>query len=327
MKAVQAQNLGSITDYAITEVSFPSISDSELLIRIMTCGLGYVDTLVALGQYQVKPPVPFTPGHEVSGVVEAVGAGVLGFEVGDRVMAYSFGGGLAEYVAATQDMVVKIPAAMSFAEAAGFRINYLTAYHGLSDRAAVQPGEIVLVFGAAGGVGTATVQVARLLGAEVIAAASTPEKPEFATQNGAHHCIDTNVDGWRDRIKDACGGTGPDVVFDPVCGPLFEPAFRSLAWRGRHLVVGLAAGAIPSLRANLPLVKGSAMIGVDVNQFQNFELEEVRACLGELLKSVESGALKAPSGKKFAFDEFAQAMAFAMSGAGPGRAVVHIAVH
>ena len=161
---------------------------------------------------------------------------------------------------------------MSLAQAAGFRINYITALHGLRDRAGLRAGERLLVLGAAGGVGMAAVQVGKRLGATVIAAASSEEKHAFALAHGADVAIDTEVDGWRDRLsrQAECGGAGPDIVFDPVCGPLFEPAFRSLGWGGRHLVVGFAGGPIPALPSNLPLMKGAALVGVDVRQFQIF---------------------------------------------------------
>ncbi|HEX4873345.1 MAG TPA: alcohol dehydrogenase catalytic domain-containing protein, partial [Sphingorhabdus sp.] len=201
MKLVQTEKIGSVDDYRIIDAPKPIPGSDEVLIKVMVCGMGYVDALVALGGYQVKPPVPFTPGQEVAGIVEAVGADVPDLKVGDRVMANSFGGGLAEFVVAKQSMVTAIPEAMTFAQAAGFRINYITALHALRDRAAIQPGERLLVFGAAGGVGSAAVQVGNLLGAEVIAVGSTEAKRAFARELGAKSMIDTEADGWRERLK------------------------------------------------------------------------------------------------------------------------------
>lgn len=324
MKLVRAEKIDSVADYAIVEGDIPQPKSDELLVKVAVCGMGYVDALVAVGGYQVKPPVPFTPGQEVGGVVEAVGRDVEGFDVGDRVMVSLFGGGLAEYVAAPAQKAAKIPDAMTFAQAAGFRINYLTALHGLRDRAELQPGERLLVFGAAGGVGTAAIQIGRLLGAKVIAAASTEEKRAFAVDQGAQMTIDTEVEGWRDRLKALCDGKGPDVIFDPVTGPLFEPAFRSLAWRGRHLVVGFIGGPIPRLPINLSLMKGAALVGVDVRQFLLFEEEKAHAHLAEMLAWVADGKLSPPIGRRFDFADFAGAMQFALSGSGLGKTVIEL---
>ncbi|HTO05423.1 MAG TPA: NADPH:quinone oxidoreductase family protein [Myxococcota bacterium] len=325
MRLVQAQKLDSVDDYRLIDAPVPAPASSQVLIQVHACGMGYVDALVALGRYQVKPPLPFTPGQEIGGVIEAVGEGVSQPKVGERVMASLFGGGLAEYVTVPAPAVQVIPDAMTYAQAAGFRVNYLTALHGLEDRAALQPGERLLVLGAAGGVGTAAIQIGRLLGAEVIAAASTPEKRAFALAQGAQRVLDTQPDGWRERLKQACEGGGPDVVFDPVCGPLFELAFRSQSWRGRHLVVGFVGGPIPKLPANLPLMKGASLVGVDVRQFLLFEAERGQSHLRRLLAWVAEGRLTPPVGRRFPLTEFAQAMQFATSGAGSGKTVIELA--
>lgn len=325
MRLVEADALGSIADYRLVERERPVAGPGEVLVRVATCGMGYVDALLATGGYQVKPPLPFTPGQEIGGVVEAVGAGVTAVAPGQRVMARGFGGGLAEYVALPAGAMVAIPEAMSLAQAAVFRLNYLTALHGLVDRGALQAGERLLVFGSAGGVGTAAVQIGRLLGAEVIAVASTSEKREHARANGAQAVLDTHAEGWRDRLKAATVGAGVDVVFDPVCGPLFEPAFRSLAWRGRHLVVGFVGGPFPRLPVNLPLMKGAALAGVDVRQF--LEKEEARAeeHMARLLAWVGEGRLAPPVGRRYPLEDFAEAMTFALSGQGVGKVVIDVA--
>lgn len=325
MKQVVAHKIDSIADYAIVEADVPVPAAGQVLIRVAACGMGYVDALVAVGGYQVKPPVPFTPGQEVAGTVAAIGAGVDGVRTGDRVMASGFGGGLSEYLLAPEAAVTRLPDRMRFAQAAGFGINYLTALNGLRDRANLQPGERLLVMGAAGGVGSAAVQLGKLLGAHVIAAASTPEKRAFALAEGADAAIDTDPDGWRDRLKAACGGKGPDVIFDPVCGPLFELAFRSLGWRGRHLVVGFVGGPIPKLPINLSLMKGGSLVGVDVRQFQIFEPALAKAHMTELLGWVAEGRLNPPTGRVFALEDFAAAMTFAMSGTGTGKTIIEIA--
>lgn len=321
MKKVEAHSLESISDYRLVEVPSPQPGPGEAVVEIAACGVGYVDALVSLGRYQVKPPLPHTPGQEVSGAIVSLGEGVTGFAPGDRVMA-TVRGGFAEMAASPAAALVKIPAAMTYAQAAGFRINYITALHGLRDRAAVQPGQRLLVLGAAGGVGMAAVQVGKRLGAQVIAAASTEAKREFALAHGADLAIDASPDGWRERLKQACGGGGPDVIFDPVCGPLLEPAFRSLVWRGRHLVVGFAGGPIPALPANLPLMKGAALLGVDVRQFMLFEPALAAAHLKELLGWVDDGSLSPPVGRSYVLADYAAALEFALSGQGLGKTIL-----
>jgi len=323
MKFVQAQTLDAISDYRLEEGDAPAPQAGEVLIKVAACGVGYVDALVALGRYQVKPPLPFTPGSEVGGVIAGLGDQVTGFAVGDRVMA-SVRGGFAEYAIAPAAATHKIPDRMAFAQAAGFPINYVTALHGLRDRAVVRSGERLLVLGAAGGVGTAAVQIGKILGATVIAAASSAEKRDFARAQGADEGIDTAAEGWRERLKAVCGGKGPDVVFDPVCGPLFEPAFRSLVWGGRHLVVGFAGGPIPALRANLTLMKGAALVGVDVRQFLLFEGAKAAAHMRELLAWVGEGRLVPPVGRTFALEDYRDALEFALSGKGLGKTVLQV---
>lgn len=325
MKIVQADRLDSIADYQLREVEAPAPGPGEVRIRVAACGVGYVDALVALGRYQVKPPLPHTPGNEVAGWIEAVGEGVKGLAEGDRVMAMARTGGFAEQALAPAIVTTRIPDAMSFEQAAGFRINYLTALHGLRDRAVLQPGERLLVTGAAGGVGLAAVQVGRVLGASVIAAASSEDKRAFALANGATQAIDVDPEGWRDRLKALTEGKGPDVVFDPVCGKLFEAAFRSLTWRGRHLVVGFAGGPIPALPANLTLMKGAGLLGVDVRQFLLFEGRLAHAHLTELLGWVGEGKLVPPVGRTFAFEAFSDALEFALTGQGLGKTVLKVA--
>jgi NADPH2:quinone reductase len=213
---------------------------------------------------------------------------------------------------------------MSFAQAAGFRVNYVTALHALRDRANLRAGERLVVFGAAGGVGSAAVQIGQRLGGEVIAVASTETKRAFALECGAQAAIDTTPEGWRDRLKAACGGKGPDVIFDPVCGPLFEPAFRSLVWTGRHLVVGFAGGPIPALPVNLPLMKGAALVGVDVRQFFLFEAAAAASHMAELMAWVTEGSLTPPVGRCFPLGSFREALDYALSGQGMAKTVVEL---
>ncbi|MFA7595972.1 MAG: NADPH:quinone oxidoreductase family protein [Novosphingobium sp.] len=324
MKAVLADDLEAIESYRLRDADRPRIDPDEVLIRVEGCGVGYVDALEALGRYQVKPALPFSPGHEIAGVVEEVGREVSGLSAGTRVIALAHHG-FAEYVAAPASMAFPMPAAMSFAQGAGFPLNFLTVLHGLRDRGQLAAGETVLVFGAAGGVGSAAIQVARAMGTRVIAAASTGEKRDYALANGADAAIDTHPEGWRDRLKAACGGAGPNVIFDPVCGPLFEPAFRSLAWGGRHLVVGFVGGPIPALPAHLSLLKGAALCGVDVRQYMLFEQHRLRDDFRQLLGWAAHGGIKPPVGEIFKLEEFADALNLALSGKARGKIVLQVA--
>jgi NADPH2:quinone reductase len=324
MKAAVAESLESLDSYRLQETDRPVAGPGQVLIRVAACGVGYVDSLVALGRYQVKPPLPHTPGQEVAGIVEAVGEGVAHVAPGDRVMTMTTKG-FAEYAVAAAPMVVALPDALNFAEGASLPLNYITAMHALKDRGAVAAGQTVLVFGAAGGVGSASVQVARALGARVIAAASTEEKRAFALAHGADLAIDTSPEGWRDRLKGLTDGKGPNVILDPVCGPLFEPAFRSLAWRGRHLVVGFVGGPIPALPSNLTLMKGAALLGVDVRQYLQYETRRAIADLHQLASWASEGKIKPPIGAVFPFAQFGEAMMSALSGKGVGKVVLKVA--
>lgn len=324
MKAIVADTLESLESYTLKDLEKPAPKKGQVLIRVAACGVGYVDALVALGRYQVKPPLPHTPGRELSGIVDAVGEGVTNVKPGDRVMTMAEKG-FAEYVLAPAAMTIAIPETLSFTEAASLPLNYLTVSHGLKDRAALTDGETVLIFGAAGGVGSAAIQVAKALGARVIAAASTEEKRAFALAHGADDAIDTAPDGWRDRLKTLTDGKGVDVVFDPVCGPLFELAFRSLRWRGRHMVVGFVGGPIPALPSNLTLMKGAALMGVDVRQHMEKELPQAIATLKELSAWAADGKIKPPVGSVYPFDQFGEAMVAALSGKGTGKVVLQVA--
>jgi len=323
MKAIQADRIDSLADYGEVDTAAPEPRAGQVRIKVAAVGVGYVDALVALGRYQVKPPTPHTPGTEIAGVVDAVGEGVTGLAHGDRVAALG-GRGFAEFALAPADLTIGLPANLTFEQGAALPLNGLTALHGLADRGAVQPGETLLVMGAAGGVGVAGVQVGKILGARVIAAASTPEKRDYALAHGADAAIDTAPDGWRERLKTALDGGPLKVVLDPVCGPLFEPAFRSLGWGGRHLVAGFVGGPIPALGANLALMKGAALTGVDVRQFMLFEADKARAHLATLAGWCADGRLSPAVGRVFAWSEFGEALTFALTGQGVGKTVLRI---
>ena len=321
MKAVQTADLSSIDNYALVDLPAPQPGEGEIRIKVAACGVGFVDSLVALGRYQVKPPLPHVPGSEIGGLVDALGPGVTGFTAGERVLA-QVRGGFAEYAIASERAVSRIPERMSMNQAAGFRVNYGTALHGLRDRAALKAGETLVVIGAAGGVGLAAVQIGRLLGANVIGVASTEQKRAVVAEAGAGATLDRVVEGWRDRLK-AVSPNGVDVVFDPVSGPLLQPAFRSLGWGGRYLIVGFAGGDIPALPVNLPLLKGAALVGVDYRQFGAvFETEAAASELEELLAWVAKGELDVPVGRTFPFGKYREALEYALSGDGAGKTIL-----
>lgn len=323
MRSVRATELGPPENYAMVESPLPRPGPGEVLLRLRAVSLGYADVLVAAGGYQVTPDVPFVPGSEGSGTVVAIGDGVTNVAPDDSVSVTRFSGVLADHVLARAKELTPIPAGMSFEEAASYRANYATALYGLKDRGGLKPGETVLVLGAAGGVGMAAVQLAKRLGARVIAGASTDRKRAFALDHGADLALDYSVPNWRESLKALTDGKGIDMVFDPVGGDLFEPAFRSLAWGGRHLVVGFVGGPIPRLPANLPLLKGAALVGVDVRQFTLKEPEREQANRTLIARWCAEG-LRPPVGTTFDFDDFRAAMAAAAQGTSLGKVVVRI---
>ena len=323
MKAISADRIDSLADYAEVELPVPQPGPGQVRIRVAAVGIGHVDALVALGRYQVKPPVPHIPGSEFAGTIDAIGDGIAGLAPGDRVFAMT-GRGFAEHALAPAAACRPLPAGISFAQGAAFPLNALTALHGLADRAALKPGETVMVFGAAGGVGTAAIGIAKRLGARVIAAASTPEKRAFALAQGADAAIDTDPAGWRDRLKAVLAGASLAVIFDPLCGPLFEAAFRSLGWGGRHLVVGFVGGPIPALPANLTLMKGAGLIGVDVRQFQLFEPAAAAAHMTTLTGWLGDGTLAPAVGQVFAWADYGAALEAAFAGATPGKTILAV---
>jgi NADPH2:quinone reductase len=324
LKAVVAHAYGGPETLRIEEWPTPAPGPGQVRIAVRAVGVSFVDVLITAGRYQLKPPLPFIPGTEFSGVIDALGEGVTTLAVGDRVCASGMGGGFAQYAVTPATAALKAPAGMDFPEAAVLRVSFGTAYYALVQRAHLVPGETVLVLGAGGAVGAAAVQVARALGARVIGSASSPAKRALALASGAEAAVDSNAPDWRDQIKALTGGRGVDVVVDPVGGAATEPAFRSLAWNGRHLVIGFAAGDIPKLPVNLPLLKGAALIGVDIRQFGEKEPEEAARNIERLFALCAQGVLTPAIAERRPFEAFAQAMTLAQAGATAGRVVVEI---
>jgi NADPH:quinone reductase len=274
------------------ELPTPEPKAGEVLVEIKAASLNFPDLLIVQNKYQIKPPLPFVPGAEYAGVIAAVGADVKHLQVGQSVACLSGTGGFATHTIAPAHLCMPLPAGFPHVDAAALIMTYATSHHALVDRGQVKAGETVLVLGAAGGVGTAAIQVAKALGARVIAAASSDEKCELCRSIGADATINYSREPLRDAINAATGGRGPDVVYDPVGGDLAEPALRSIAWRGRYLVIGFASGTIPALPLNLPLLKGASIVGVFWGSFARHEPKAGAALLAELARWYGEGKIK-----------------------------------
>ena len=269
----------------------PVPAAGEIVVQVSAAGVNFPDALMVMGQYQVRPPLPFTPGGEAAGVITAVAADVMHLQVGQRVVVFTRTGAFAERVCAPASAATILPEAVTSEVAATLPLAFGTAMHALIDRAQLVKGETLLVLGASGGVGLAAVMIGKALGARVIAAASSAEKLAVCQLHGADACINYSTESLRDRLKEITGGRGPDVICDPVGGALTEPAFRSIAWGGRHLVIGFAGGAIPSLPLNLPLLKGASVIGVFWGAFEQREPAANARHLAQLLEWVAQGII------------------------------------
>ena len=290
MKALVCPSLGPAENLLVTEVEAPRAGDGEALVEIAYAGLNFFDTLIIEGKYQVRPKPPFSPGGEFSGHVVALGPGAQGFAVGDRVMGACAYGAAAEQIAIPTTRLVKIPDALALKKAAGLSVTYGTSMHALKQRAEMKAGETLFVLGASGGVGLAAVEIGKAMGARVIAGASSDEKLAFARRYGAAETINTAGDDMRERLKELAP-KGVDVVYDPVGGALTEAALRSLAWKGRLLVIGFASGEIPRPPLNIPLLKGCDIRGVYWGEFTTREPEANRKNLAQLMDWAESGTL------------------------------------
>ncbi len=274
------------------ELPTPGPKPGEVRIAIHAAGLNFPDLLMVQNKYQAKPPLPFVPGFEYSGRVDALGEGVTHLKLGSPVATFGASGAFATHACAPAESVLPLPPGFDLDDAAAFLCTYGTSHHALIDRAALKPGETVLVLGAAGGVGTAAIQIAKAAGATVIAGASSDEKCALCKTIGADATINTSGANLREQIKALTAGKGPDVVYDPVGGELAEPVFRSIAWRGRYLVIGFAQGGIPSLPLNLTLLKGASLVGVFWGDFARREPKAHLAALSELTAWYSAGKIK-----------------------------------
>ena len=305
-----------------TALPTPEPQAGEVRIRIEAASLNFPDLLIVQNKYQMKPSLPFVPGSEYAGVIEAVGKGVTHLQVGQSVACLSGTGGFGTHTLANAQLCMPLPAGFGAVDAAAFIMTYATSHHALLDRGQLQAGETVLVLGAAGGVGTAAIQIAKASGARVIAAASTQEKCDLCMAQGADDTINYSTDNLRERLKALTDGKGPNIIYDPVGGDYAEPAFRSIAWRGRYLVVGFAAGPIPALPWNLALLKGASIVGVFWGDYSRRESAANAAMMQELAQWYGQGKIKPVIHKTMPMAELKQAYAEMGSRAVMGKLVM-----
>jgi len=324
MKAVLCKAFGPPESLVVEEIADLVPGDGEVVVDVKAAGVNFPDVLIIQNKYQVKPPLPFSPGSEVSGIVRAVGAKVATVRPGDQVFALSSHGGFAEQAAVDARRVLPMPPGMDFATAAAFGLTYATSDHALRDRAQLASTETLLVLGAAGGVGLAAIEIGKAIGARVIACASSEDKLAVCREHGADATINYASQDLRERIKDLTDNRGPDVIYDPVGGPYTEPALRSIAWRGRLLVVGFAAGDIPKIPLNLTLLKGCAIVGVFWGEFARREPARFAESIGQLGRWFADGRIKPHISATFPLDRAADALALMAARKVTGKVVLTV---
>ncbi len=307
MRAVQCKEFGPPESLVVEEVADPTPGPGQVLIEVAAAGVNFPDVLVIQNKYQFKPSLPFTPGGEIAGTVKQLGDGVTSLKVGDRILASTGVGGFAELVAINADSAVPIPDEMDFVTASAFLFTYGTSHYALKDRGHLKPGETLLVLGAAGGVGLAAVELGHVMGAKVIAAASTDEKLEVCKQHGASEVINYSTEDLKKRVKELTGGQGADVVYDPVGGDYAEAALRATNWEGRFLVIGFTAG-IPTPPLNLVLLKGCQIVGVFWGSFVMRDPRKHLENVDEMMEWFKAGKLKPHVSGTFPFEKVADAL-------------------
>jgi len=291
MKAILCSRFGPPEDLELADIPQPQAGPGEAVVRVKAAALNFFDTLIVAGKYQHKPPFPFSPAAEFAGTVESIGAGVTEVSIGDRVMGYMGWGAARESVAVAADQIVRLPDTLDFERAAGLTVTYGTTLYALRERAALKAGETLVALGASGGTGLATVELGKMMGARVIACASSDDKLAFARSHGADETVNYATENLRDALKKLGGEHGIDVVYDPVGGPYAEPAVRSLAWQGRYLVVGFAAGDIPKIPLNLVLLRGCDIRGVFWGAWTKREPQAQRAIMTDIARWCAQGKL------------------------------------
>jgi NADPH2:quinone reductase len=327
MQAVIVRQFGALDGAAIGEMPAPAPGPTEVQIAVHAVAVNYVDLLVIGGKYQFLPEPPFVPGKGPAGIVSAVGDSVSRLKVGDRVLAMAEQGGYAETAIAPESQCYRLPASMSFIDAAAMALVYDTAWFALRDRARYQPGETVLVLGASGGVGYAAIQLAKAMDAKVLAGIASPEKFDMARAAGADAVIDlSRADDLRDNLRtqvhDVTGGNGADIILDPLGGDVFDAALRALAWRGRLVVIGFAAGRIPTIKANYLLVKNIEVSGLQVSDYRKKTPDQMVACFSELFAFYEAGKIKPLVGGTLPLARWADALRQIQDRSARGRLVL-----
>ena len=307
MLAVRCHSHGPPENLALEEIETPVVGEIEALVEIYAASLNFPDGLQIRGKYQFQPDMPFTPGSEAAGIVRETGAGLNGFQRGDRVMATPGLGAFAQFASVPARGLRKIPANMDFATAAAFPMVYTTSWYALKQRARLRRGETLLVLGAGGGVGMAAVELGKIIGARVIAAAGSDEKLAFAQRLGADELINYREGDFKEKVKDLTGGAGADVIYDPVGGDLFDQCCRCINWNGRLLVIGFTSGRIPAYKANLALLKGSSMVGVFLGRFRQEEPEAYEQNFRELLEMYEQGKIRPLITQTYALQDYVSA--------------------
>jgi NADPH2:quinone reductase len=323
MKALRCVKYGPPSFLEIQDLPSPVAGDDEVLVSVKACALNFPDTLIIQGLYQFKPEVPFTPGGDFSGIIKEVGQNVKHVKPGDKVLGVVVTGGFAEEAIVPAMQCFPVPVEMDFPTAAAFMMAYGTSYHALKDRANIKEGETLVVLGASGGVGLAAVELGRLMGARVIACASTSEKLELCRKYGADELINYEEEDLKKRIKELTDGKGADVIYDPVGGRFSEPALRACNWGGRHLVIGFAAGYIPKIPLNLPLLKGCQIVGVFWGDFMRRRqpAQGMQNSL-ELIQLFNAGKIKPHISRKYTLEETPKALEDMIDRKITGKAVV-----
>ncbi|MBL4595365.1 MAG: NADPH:quinone oxidoreductase family protein [Robiginitomaculum sp.] len=309
MRAVICKKYEGWKSLELGELPDPIAGAGQVIIEVKAAGMNFPDLLLVAGKYQMKPELPFVPGSECAGVITELGEGVTGWGIGDRVIGYTMTGGMAEQVAVAAASLIRLPDEMPFANGGGLTTTYATSYYALKQRANLVAGETVLILGAAGGVGLAAVELAKAMGARVIAAASTDEKLQTTKDHGADILINYSRENLKDRVKEITEGKGVDVIYDPVGGELAEPAFRSIGFNGRYLVVGFAAGDIPRLPLNLPLLKTASIVGVFWGAWAMRYPHEHAQNIAEILQWFEDGKVRATVSKQIPLANFVEGFA------------------
>ena len=324
MKAVLCKQYGPPESLTFEEVASPHAGSGEVVVSVKAASVNFPDVLIIQNKYQFKPPLPFSPGSELAGVVKEVGEGVSAWKPGGKVMAFTTYGAFAEEVKTEASRLVALPQGMDFATGAAFLLTYGTSDHALRDRAGLKAGETLLVLGAAGGVGLAAIEIGKALGARVIACASSDDKLEVCRSHGADATINYTTEDLRERVKALTEGRGVDVIYDPVGGTYSESAFRSIAWRGRMLVVGFAAGEIPKLPLNLALLKGAAVVGVFWGDFARREPQRFAESVRQLASWYREGKLRPHVSQTMPLEQAAQALSLMASRQVKGKLVLTV---